>query len=264
MVFVRDNVMNTATDIIQMLCINEATDLSSIPRSAANAIIIDKPISKLEKIRAKDDLVIAVHGTYEYWALWFCVYGLDTTVEPPTKTLGRGNMASGFSKIKSNGLFVAADKTSGFMTHVYFEVKPSELGISLEMAELGYKEGQELYTLIIGDCLIAKPLPAKRVNKVRHNNKEYTRQEFIKLFPDPKGFLRTNASNKMYSDTPLKNKMMLNNIYQHYKKRFKRGDSVEKIKASVEDALKHGDYETWGFSKKDLLKLLAWVESKEI
>jgi len=251
--------MTKASKILQLF---EAIDLSKFDKHKASVwALLGEPYPKLQTIIDKDDLVIAVHGTYEYWALWFCLYGVDTTVEPPTKTLGRGNMQSGFSKIKTKGLFVSADKTSGFMTQVFFQVKPSELGMSLEMLELGHKKGQELYALIAGDCLIIKPIPAKRILKIRHNNKEYTRQEFIKLFPNPYDFIDQNANDKMYSHTPLKRKQMINYLYRYFKKRIEAGKLDQVIKG-IKDSIKHSDFETWDVTKRDVEDMLKWAENK--
>ena len=236
----------------------EATDLSSYNKNQAVAVRWGERDPKLELIRAKDDLVIAVHGTNTFWALWFCLYGVDADIEPPTKTLGRGNMQTGFTKIKSSGLFVSAEKTSGFRTHVYFEVKPSELGISLEMAEGGYEESEELYTLIIGDCLIDKFLHAKRINKIIDNNIEYSRKSFMAKFPDPEKYISANQDSNTYSGTPLIKKWQKNDMYRELKSM-----SVDYAIEVTLDGIKFKDWDTWGITEDEMYQVLDWLQKKK-
>ena len=236
----------------------EAKDLSSFSKNDASMVRIGETNPVLDQITAKDDLVIAVHGTNTFWALWFCLYGVDADIEPPMKTLGRGNMQTGFSKIKDSGLFVSADYTSGFRTYVYFEVKSSELGISLEMAEGGFVEGQELYTLVVGDCIIDKWIPAKRINKIRDNNKEYSRKEFMATFPDPDKYISANYDSNTYSGTPLIMKYMKNDIYKEIKQ-MPVDDAIE----AVNDSIKYNDYNTWGMTEEDMYQLLDILNKKK-
>ena len=88
----------------------EAKDISNI----------DPFSSKLIEIQNKDELVKCWHGTNTFWTLWFCTKGISGDIDPPTKTLGRGNMNTGFSKIKTHGLFVSANQTFGFLQYILF------------------------------------------------------------------------------------------------------------------------------------------------
>ncbi len=220
---------------------------------------------KLNNIYQKDELIQAWHGTSMFWALWFCMKGVDTTVEPPAKTLGRGSMETGFGKIDTKGLFVSADKTSGFRTLVQFEVKPSELGISMEMEQRGYKSEQVLDSLVAGDCIVVKDLPAKRVIQVRHNNEVFTRKEFIAKFPDPLQYLENEYRENMLSGTSLRGKYEKEIIYSEYKKELASGSmTVQEAIDSISDAIKHNDLEFWGITQKDAEEILSWLKGKLI
>ena len=236
-----------------MRLLNEAKDLSRYQ-------IMD---SKLNIIYQKDELVKAWHGTSMFWALWFCINGVDTDVEPPAKTLGRGSMETGFGKIDTKGLFVSADKTSGFRTLVQFEVKPSELGISMEMEQRGYKPEQVLNSLVAGDCIIVKNIPAKRIIQVRHNNDVYTRKEFIAKFPDPDQYLENEYRQNMLSGTSLRSKFEKEIIYAEFKKELSSGSmTIQEAINSVEEAIKFNDLEFWGITEEDAREIIKWLEGK--
>ena len=218
---------------------------------------------KLRTIYQKDELVQAWHGTSMFWVLWFCMYGVDTTVEPPAKTLGRGTMETGFGKIDTKGLFVSASEMSGFRTLIQFEVKPSELGISLEMEQRGYKPDQVLNSLVAGDCIIVKDLPAKRIIQVKHNNEVFTRKEFIAKFPDPEQYLENEYRQNMLSGTSLRSKYEKEIIYKEYKKELASGDmTIEEAIESINDAIQHNDLEFWGITEEDAQEILNWLKGK--
>jgi len=221
----------------------------------------------LQTIQSKDDLVYAWHGTNTFWCLYFCMYGVDADVEPPTKTLGRGSMSTGFSKIKSNGLFVSAEKTSGFLHYVKFEVKPSELGISLEMAERGHKEEDVLTTLVLGDCIIIEPLKSKRIAEIVSNNVSYSREEFISLFPDPKKYLRDNYKVNFYNDdNPIRRKFMKQMLIDELKDEINSAYfRKEDILYFIKDLNRSSDTQlimTYGLHRKDADDIIDWLESK--
>lgn len=220
--------------------------------------------SKAELSRAKDEdlLVSAWHGTNAFWAVWFCVYGVDGTVAPPTKTLGRGNMSAGFSKIDDPGLYVSASRCPGFLHYVRVDVKPSELAISAEMAERGYTD--TLTTLKLGDCVIAKKLPAKRVTLVRSNNVELSREDFLKAFPDPVAYLKSLYSVNIYhrDDNVLFQRASLNFIFKELKDEIRSGMPYSEAVEFLRDAIETKTYAAWNVSEEDAKTMLDWALSK--
>jgi len=234
-----------------MKIIKEAVDLSKVK------------YDKIEKIKSKDDMVLAWHGTNSFWCLWFCLYGVDATIEPPTKTLGRGNSITGFSKIKTSGLFISASKTPGFEHYLVFELKPSEIGVSIEMEELGYTEKDNLKTLKLGDAILIKKITPKRIVKIFSKGKEYTRKEFISLFPDPKKYLEELYKVNMYDDgNPLRRKATLNFFIDDFKRGLKNGEKVEDLIETTKDLIKYKDYENFGLTLLDMQEILKFLNNK--
>lgn len=231
--------------------LNEATDIQK------------KRDSVLQSIQDKDDLVVAWHGTTHFWLVWFCLYGISADVEPPAKYLGRGNMTTGFTKIKDNGLYVSARKLSGFDSHIKLEVAPSELGISFEMKERGYTQETVLKTLQAGDCIIVKKLPAKRIVNIVYMGKVYSRKTFLDTIPDPYEFIDKNYKTQMYDNgNPLRLNADLNSLFMDIKKDFLRGKSPEEELVIIEDFIKHKDYQYSGISLEDSIKIRDWLITK--
>lgn len=219
---------------------------------------------QLKKTKDNDSMVIAYHGTNLFWCLWFCLYGVDATVEPPTKTLGRGSLVTGFSKIKTKGLFISAEKISGFDNYVVFELKPSEVGVSLEMEELGYSQKDNLKTLQLCDAILIKKIPAKRIVKVVSKGKEYTRKNFVSLFPNPKKYLNDNYKTNMYDNGhPLRKTATLNFFIDELKESIKNGENIKNLKADLEDMIKYKDYVAIGLSLLDMELILNFLEKRE-
>jgi len=222
----------------------------------------------LQNIIDKNDMVYAWHGTNTFWTLYFCLNGVDANIEPPTKTLGRGNELTGFNKIKTKGLFVSAERTSGFLQYVQFEVKPSELSISVEMAERGQTEADVLNTLCVGDCIIVEPLKANRIVKVRSNNKEYSRKEFIALFPDPQQYLSDNYSGNFYNDdNSLRRKFMKQRLYTELKAELSLTDNKENMIKEYADSfkadIKRGStLSIYGITKEETNEIIIWLEGQ--
>lgn len=211
----------------------------------------------LNKTSETDSLVTAWHGTNAFWTLWFCLYGIDATIAPPTKALGRGNDIDGYSLIKDPGLYVSAARTSGFTHYVCLDVKPSELAISYEMKELGYEN--VLQTLKSGDCIVSAKLPAKRIVKVRANNQEYSRAEFIATFPDPLKYLQELHSVNMYhqDDNVLLHRASLNFMFRDFKDNCK---SLDEVNSALDDAIRFKDYLAWGLKEEDISLFRTWAE----
>ena len=246
--------------------IREARDLSSMHHST---VFTDKVQQELNYIRQKDDLVKAWHGTNFFWCLYFCLYGIDGSVEPPTKTLGRGNMVSGFDRIKTNGLFLDTEEPTTFLHGVQIEVKPSELGISVETHQLGYTEGQELEALIIGDGLLIKPIPPRRIIKVVAEGDVYTRQEFIDLFDDPKEYIYQRYDDNTYNDdNVIRQRIQGEKLFDYVKDTVAinittgKGQSAQNLLDMLNNILEEKSYIQMDVSEDIIRKIIRWLEKR--
>lgn len=215
---------------------------------------------ELKRIESANETIEAWHGTNKFWALWFCLYGIDGKASPPTKTLGRGSMAAGFTKIQDPGLYVSPRPLAGFPCQVALDVKPSELGLSVEMASLGYTNA--LKALSLSECIVTKKLPPQRVTSVTMDGKKFGRKEFLRLFDDPIAYISENLDRNMYhsDDNELLKAAKLNILFSEFKQ---SGDSPEEMVAAIQDMIRHKDYVAFGLGEGDMLKLLDWAKAKE-
>ena len=234
-----------------MIALREAIDVSSLKKE------------DLLRVASGDLEVTAWHGTNAFWAVWFCVYGIDGTVTPPTKTLGRGNCGVGFSKISDPGLYVSAKRTPGFLHYVKVDVKPSELRVSQEMAERGHSSPLE--ALKLGDCVISAKIPARRISIVKADGREMSRSDFLLLFPDPVRYLQSLYDVNMYhqDDNELLRRASVNFMFKEFRELADSGTSYLEIAETIEDMISHGDFHARNVPEEDARLMLDWARSKE-
>lgn len=215
---------------------------------------------ELALIKSSDALVEVWHGTNEFWALWFCVYGVDGTVTPPTKTLGRGSMSAGFSKITDPGLYVMGIPLAGFKCHVALDVRPSELEVSHEMKELGYSDALGALAQR-GECVVTVKLSPRRTVAIVVDGKRYGRKEFLARFDDPLNYLEEHLDGNMYhsGDNKLLKDAQLNRIFREFKN---SGESYAEIVEALQDMIRHKDYLTLDLEEEDFLTVLEWARAK--
>ena len=220
---------------------------------------------ELEKMVANDEMIKVWHGTTYFWCMYMCVNGIDGTIPPPSVHLGQGNYSEGFGKkINKNGLYVSPNKLSSFTNFVTIEVKPSELSETNEVSQLGYNDKNIIASLLRGESTITKRIPARRIVKVRSNNKDYTRQEFLSLEENPREYVRKNLQNKTYKfkGEKLMKRQEKTELYSHLKHVLKKGRDKDELMSILNDMEKDLKYSNSSLSKEDFVEIKKWLESK--
>ena len=132
------------------------------------------------------------------------------------------------------------------------------------MEELGYSQEDNLKTLQLGDAILIKKIPAKRIIKVVSKGKEYTRKNFVYLFQNPKKYLNDNYKTNMYdNENPLRKTATLNFFIDEFKELIKNGENIKNLKTDLEDMIKHKDYVAIGLSLSDMEFVLNFLEKRE-
>lgn len=218
---------------------------------------------KIEDLINKDSTVIAYHGTSYYWALFLCFYGIDGDSPAPSKNLGQGNNQQGYKRIETSGLYISSIPLSSITNSLKIEVKPSELATPAEMEDKEISSGLE--SLLLGEAIIVKKIPAKRIISVSINDKVYSRKEFLQLEEDPKKFLNINKDNNFYQsgDLTLLRKLEKNNLYDYLKKVIKSGTEIESLINSINTMIEYKDYEARGLTLKDIEEIKTWLLSQK-
>lgn len=228
---------------------------------------VDKIIkgNNLDKMIANDEMIKVWHGTTYFWCVYMCVHGIDGTVPPPSVHLGKGNFVDGFGKkIDTSGLYVSPNKPTSFTNFVTIEVKPSELSETLEVSQLGYKDENVVKSLLRGEAKIVKRLPARRIVKVRSDNKDYTRQEFLNTVDDPREYLKKELINKTYKfeGEKLLRRQEKDELYKELKDYLKRNRDKEDLLKSLDEMIRTLKYTNTALTKEDILEVKKWLENK--
>jgi len=239
--------------MIKMKRYEEALEVSKINIKSKKTI---------EDLIAKDSTVIVYHGTSYYWAIFLCFYGIYGDTPAPSMNLGQGNNSQGYKRIETSGLYVSSEPLNSIVNSLKIEVKPSELAIPEEMKDR--KLLTSLDSLISGEAIINKQIPAKRIISISIGDKVYSRKQFLDLEENPKQFLNINKNNNFYQngDLSLLGKIEKNNLFDYFKMRIKQGVNPEDLIEGLNTMISYKEYEARGLTLKDLEEIKSWIQSK--